>query len=555
MKLLSKLRLKRAGPATTAHQRVLAAEAVQTPAVSVPAEEHLDLSHSEIMVIIGALILAMLLSALDQTIVSTALPIIANDLNGLSKYAWVATAYLLTSAVATPLYGKISDMFGRKKIFQIAIAIFLIGSVLCGAAQNMDQLIFFRGLQGIGGGGLMVLAMAIVGDIVPPRQRGRYQGYFGAVFAISSVIGPLLGGFFADAHSIFGITGWRWIFYINLPLGFLALSAIAARLHLPVKRSPHKIDFLGASLLAVSVVTLLLGTVWGGIDYPWNSVQIIGLFGTAVISALLFIWREKYAREPILPLSLFRGSIFSVSSLLSFIIGIVMFGALIFLPQYQQLVRGDSATKSGLMLLPMVAGLMVASVGSGRLISKFGRYRLFPIIGTFTVIIAFWLFSHIAVDTSRVLLGIWMAVLGIGIGMVMPVLTLAVQNAVDRKDLGTATSAVTFFRSIGSSLGAAIFGAILTNRLTHHIIENVGGTAGVQAAKGLNSSVATLNQLPLGIVHKVLVSFAQSFRDVFLFCLPFAVLAFLIALLLKESPLRGSAKQEAAGEGLEVSNL
>jgi EmrB/QacA subfamily drug resistance transporter len=555
MKLVPKLKLKRANTPANSPKRVLAADTTEAAAISVPAEEHIELSHSEIMVIIGALILAMLLSALDQTIVSTALPKIANDLNGLSKYAWVATAYLLTSAVATPLYGKISDMFGRKKIFQIAIAIFLIGSVLCGAAQNMDQLIFFRGLQGIGGGGLMVLAMAIVGDVVPPRQRGRYQGYFGATFAISSVIGPLLGGFFADTNSFLGITGWRWIFYINLPLGFLALSAIAARLHLPVKRSPHKIDFLGASLLAVSVVTLLLGTVWGGVDYPWDSAQIIGLFGIAVASALLFIWREKHAREPILPLNLFRGSIFSVSSLLSFIIGIVMFGALIFLPQYQQLVRGDSATKSGLMLLPMVAGLMLASIGSGRLISKFGRYRLFPIIGTFTISIAFWLFSYIAVDTSRVLLGVWMAILGVGIGMVMPVLTLAVQNAVDRKDLGTATSAVTFFRSIGSSLGAAIFGAILTNRLTHHILQNVGGAAGAQAAKGLNSSAATLHQLPPDILTKVLTSFAQSFHDVFLFGLPFAVLAFLVALLLKETPLRGSAKQEAAGEGLEVGGL
>lgn len=540
--------LERAMQTGSRRPRVAAAEAVAAPHIEEPAER----SHAEIMVIIVALMLAMLLAALDQTIVSTALPKIASDLNGLSKYSWVATSYLLTSAVATPLYGKISDMFGRKKIFQIAIVIFLLGSALCGAAHSMNQLIFFRGLQGIGAGGLMVLAMSVVGDIVPPRNRGRYQGYFGAVFAVSSVVGPLLGGFLADANSILGVAGWRWIFYINLPIGIVALGAIATRLHLPVRRSPHKIDYAGAVLLAISVTTLLLGTVWGGVDYPWGSWQIIGLFAAAVVSALIFLWREMLAQEPILPLYLFRNAIFSVSSLLSFLIGIVMFGALIFLPQYQQLVRGDSATKSGLMLLPMIAGLMVASVGSGRIISKTGSYRKFPIIGTALIVVSFWLFHYIGVDTSRVLLGIWMVILGLGIGMVMPVLTLAVQNAVERKDLGTATSAVTFFRSIGSSLGAAIFGAILTNRLAHHIMQNVGGAAGAGAAKGLTTSAASLQKLPPDVLHKVLTSFAQSFSDVFIFGLPLAAAAFIVALFLREAPLRETARDEAAGEGLEV---
>lgn len=545
--LFKRNRTTETNPVNT-RQRTLAAAAAPAAYIEEPAER----SHAEIMVIISALMLAMLLAALDQTIVSTALPKIASDLQGLSKYSWVATAYLLTSAVSTPLYGKISDMFGRKKIFQIAIGIFLIGSMLCGAAHSMNQLIFFRGLQGLGAGGLMVLAMAVVGDIVPPRNRGKYQGYFGAVFAVSSVIGPLLGGFFADANSILGIAGWRWIFYINLPIGILALSAIAARLHLPVRKSPHKIDYAGASLLAVSVVTLLLGTVWGGVDYPWTSVQIIGLFTAAVVSALLFLWRETRAKEPIIPPYLFRNSIFSVASLLSFLIGVVMFGALIFLPQYQQLVRGDSATKSGLMLLPMIAGLMVASVGSGRIISHTGKYRKFPIIGTAAVTLAFWLFSHIAVDTSRVFLGLWMVVLGLGIGMVMPVLTLAVQNAVERKDLGTATSAVTFFRSIGSSLGAAVFGAILTNRLAHHIMQDVGGAAGSQAATGLSHSSAALRALPPTTLHEVLTAFAQSFHDVFMFGIPFAIMALLVAAFLREAPLRETAREEAAGEGLEV---
>lgn len=502
-------------------------------------------SHAEIMVVVSALMLTLLLAALDQTIVSTALPKIASDLHGLSKYSWVATAYLLTSAVSTPLYGKISDMFGRKKIFQTAIIIFLIGSVLCGLSQNMNQLIVFRGIQGIGAGGLMTLVLAIIGDVVPPRQRGRYQGYFGAVFAISSVIGPLLGGLFTDNLS------WRWVFYINLPIGALALMAIATRLHLPVKRTEHKVDYAGAVLLAISVVSLLLATVWGGIDYPWGSAQIIGLFATALVGTLLFIWRENKAKEPILPLRLFRNSIFRVSTLLSLLVGIVMFGALIFLPEYQQIVRGDSATKSGLMLLPLVGGLMAASVTSGRLISKSGRYRKFPIIGSSLLILSFWLFTHIAADTNRVVLGIWMAILGLGIGQIMPVLTLAVQNGVERKDLGTATSSVTFFRSIGSSLGAAVFGAILTARLTFHLNEALPG-AGNGIAKNLGSSASTIQHLPSQIQHDIFTAFAAAFSDVFLVGIPFAVLALIVALFLKESPLRGPAREEAAGEGLEM---
>lgn len=528
--------------------RRLAAEAA--PALHI--EEHVERSHAEIMVIISALMLAMLLAALDQTIVSTALPKIASDLNGLSKYSWVATSYLLTSAVATPLYGKISDMFGRKKIFQSAIIIFLIGSALCGLAHSMNQLIVFRGLQGIGAGGLMTLVFAIIGDIVPPRQRGRYQGYFGAVFATSSVIGPLLGGLFADANSILGITGWRWIFYINVPLGILAVSAIAARLHLPVHRSPHKVDYLGSLLLAISVVTLLLGTVWGGVTYPWASSEIIGLFSASAVTGALFVVREWYAKEPILPLRLFRNRIFSVTILLSLLVGIVMFGAIIFLPEYQQLVRGDSATKSGLMLLPLVVGIMSASLTSGRLISKFGRYRPFPIIGSLVITLGFWLFSHIAVDTNRVMLGVWMYILGVGVGLVMPVLTLAVQNAVDRRDLGTATSSVVFFRSIGSALGAAIFGAILVNRLTAHLNAALPGHAGSAAAKGLQQSAASLQHQPPHILHLILNAFAQSFHDVFLIGIPFAVAAFVITLILEEAPLRESngSKEAAPPEGI-----
>jgi len=511
-----------------------------------------ELSHSEIMVIIVALILTLLLAALDQTIVSTALPKIASDLGGLSEYSWVATAYLLTSAVVTPLYGKLSDMFGRKKIMQFAIVLFLLASFLCGAAQNMTQLILFRGLQGIGGGGLMVLAMAVMGDIVPPAQRGRYQGYFGATFGIASVAGPLLGGFFADAHSILGITGWRWIFYVNLPLGIIALSAIAARLHLHTVKSPHKVDWAGAGLMAISAVSLLLATVWGGTEYPWGSSEIIGLFTAAVVFGALFIWREYYAKEPILPLGLFKNGVFRVTSALSLILGIIMLGAMIFLPQYQQLVRGDSATKSGLMLLPLIAGMMTASISSGRLISKIGKYRYFPMIGTLLVTLAFWLFGHIAFDTNRAIMGIWMVLLGMGMGLVMPTLNLATQNAVDKKYLGTAVGSITFFRTIGSSLGAAIFGAILTNRLTTHIMDNIGGGMGAEAAKSLHDSAASLATLPPSISHKVLVSFSQAFGDVFKIAIPMVILAFIISLFLKDVALRGAARQEAAGEGLEA---
>lgn len=385
-------------------------------------------------------------------------------------------------------------------------------------------------------------------DVVSPRQRGRYQGYFGAVFGISSVAGPLLGGLFTDHLS------WRWVFFINLPLGLLALAVIAARLHLPVKRSPHKVDFAGAGLLSASVVTLLLAMVWGGIDYPWGSTQILSLFATSAITAALFIWRERHAREPIIPLDLFRNHVFSVSSLLSFVIGIVMFGALIFLPEYQQIIRGDSATKSGLMLLPLVAGMMSASVISGRLISHSGKYRKFPIIGTAVVTLAFWLFSHIAVDTNRVLLGVWMFALGAGIGMVMPVLTLAVQNAVERKNLGTATSSVVFFRSIGSTLGAAVFGTILLNRLTAHLAQVLPAGTAAEAAGHLKSSAAGLASLPPDVVHKILTAFANAFHDVFLFGIPFAAAAFVISLFLRESPLTADAKGEAAGEGFEPDN-
>lgn len=492
-----------------------------------------DYSHREIMVVIFALMGAMLLAALDQTIVATALPQIAADLDGLEKLSWVATAYLLTSAVVTPLYGKISDMYGRKKIFVVAISIFLLGSVLCGISQTMNQLIFFRAVQGLGGGGIFALVFSIIGDIVAPRQRGRYQGYFGAVFGLSSVIGPIVGGLFTDFLS------WRWIFYINLPVGAIALAAIWYKLHIPVKRNPHKIDFAGAGLLAIASSSLLLSLVWGGSVYGWLSAQILSLASLFIGATGLFIFRESKAAEPIIPLRLFKNEIFRISAVLSLLSGLIMFGAIIFLPEYQQIVRRDSATESGLLLIPLVFGLLVGTIVSGRLISRYGHYRPFPIIGTLLVAFGLLLFSNISATTSQFVLTSWMLILGLGIGLFMQVMTVAVQNAVDRKDLGTATSVIIYFRTIGSALGAAIFGAILTSRLAFHLqAENVELASQKFTSGNLNSAAEAISTASPAVQQSITQAFAFSFQDIFLYAVPFAVVAFLVALMLREIPLR-----------------
>jgi EmrB/QacA subfamily drug resistance transporter len=486
-------------------------------------------------VIISALMLAMVLASLDQTIVSTALPTIVGDLGGLNHLAWVVTAYLLASTVSTPLYGKLGDQFGRKRLFLTAIVIFLIGSALCGLAQSLTQLIAFRALQGIGGGGLMVGAQAVLADVLPPRERGRYSGYFGAVFGVTSIAGPLIGGFFVDNAS------WRWVFYVNLPLGVIALAVISVVLKAPEGRVQHQIDYLGSALLAAAVTCIVLLTTWGGTTYAWGSATIIGMGVAAVLAIGAFVVVEGRAAEPVIPLTLFRKRVFTVSSGVGFIVGFALFGVITYLPQYQQVVRGASATSSGLQLFPLMGGLLIASVGSGQIISRTGRYRVFPIAGTAILAAGMYLLSHLGVHTSVLMSSSFMAVTGLGLGLTMQVLVLAVQNSVEPRDLGTATSAATFFRSIGGSVGVSVFSAIFNNKMTGNVAKQLPQLAAHPAlAKELRASPEALAKLPKAIHDGYLRAFADSLHVVFIAAIPFALLAFLLTWFLEEVPLRTS---------------
>jgi EmrB/QacA subfamily drug resistance transporter len=499
--------------------------------------------HKRILVILGALMLGMLLAALDQTIVATALPTIAGDLHGLNHLSWVVTAYILTATISTPLWGKLGDLYGRKKLFQAAIIIFLIGSALSGLSRDMAELIGFRALQGIGAGGLMVGAQAIIGDIVSPRQRGKYMGYFGAVFGLSSVIGPLAGGFITQHLS------WRWVFYINLPIGIIALAVIAVVLQLPRQRKHHSIDFLGTALLGAGVTAIILLTTWGGTTYAWGSAPILLLAAAGLVLVTAFCWVEVRAAEPVIPLALFRVSVFSVSNAVGFIVGFVMFGAIIYIPLYLQTVHAATPTSSGLQLLPLVGGMLVTFTISGRLVSKWGRYKIFPVIGTGVMALGLFLFSLLTPTTPLAISSVYMVILGLGIGCVMQVLVVAVQNAVPQSQLGTATSTSTFFRSIGGSFGVAVFGAIFNNRLAANLPKYLPPAA-LHAVHGSNisASPAQLDALPAAIHHGYVLAFNDSLHVVFLIGAPVALLAFALTWLLKELPLRDRAYLAAGDE-------
>ncbi|MBA2715739.1 MAG: MFS transporter [Propionibacteriales bacterium] len=518
--------------------------AVQTP------DEQGYLSHRQILIVMGGLMAGMFLAALDQSIVGTALPRITSELGGLDKLSWVVTAYLLTSTASTPLWGKISDIYGRKVIFQAAIVAFLLGSLLSGLAQGITELIVFRAVQGLGGGGLFALALATMGDIVPPRERGRYGGYFGAVFGTSSVLGPVLGGAFADGP------GWRWIFFINVPIGIAALVITSAALRIPHLRRDHVIDYLGAATIVAAVSSFLLFTTWAGPDHGWGSPLALTLVGAGVGLTALFIAVEARAAEPIIPLELFRISVFSTSNLFSFIIGFAMFGGIIFLPLYLQVVQGMSPTRSGLALLPMVVGIFSTSISSGITMSRTGRYKAFPILGSATVLVALYLLSRLSVETPYWQAALAIYLFGAGLGLTMQIIITVVQNSVEKRHMGTATSSVTFFRMMGGTFGAAVFGAVLSSRLATHLAEQFGASgASVGSSATMTNNVEKIQQLPEPQHGQVLQAFADSLSDVFLWAMPVVLVAFAVSFFIKELPLkarepgpteRGDAEAEVA---------
>ena len=495
-----------------------------------------------ILIIFSGLMAGMFLAALDQTVVATALPTIAGELGDLEKLSWVVTSYLLTSTATTPLYGKLSDLYGRRPLYQAAIAIFLVGSVLSGLAQDMPQLIASRAIQGAGAGGLISLAITIIADVVSPRERGRYQGYVGAVFAVSSVVGPLAGGFFVDHLS------WRWAFYANLPIGALAAVVITTTLRMPRPGRHHQIDYLGAALMVAGVSCALLVTVWGGTEYAWTSPTMVGLGTATVVLGALFVAQERRAAEPILPLRMFSSRIFVVCSAGGFLTAMALFSAVVFMPLYLQIVQGVSPTASGLLLAPLVLGLIVSSIVAGQVISRIGRYRFFPVAGTALMSVGMVMCTRLDTASGHLASSQAMAVVGIGGGMVMPVLVLAAQNAADQRDLGTSTSAVAFFRSMGSAFGVALFGSVLNSRLDIHLARLVPSGRALDV-ETLQAAPEQVQALPPLVRSGVVEAFAHSLHAVFTLAVPVAVAAFAVVLFLRQLPLRDTVHVDLTGEG------
>jgi EmrB/QacA subfamily drug resistance transporter len=504
--------------------------ATQTATTTAP-----QTTHRQILIAFSGLVLAMLLAALDSTIVSTALPTIVSELGGLDHLAWVVTAYLLAQTVVTPIYGKLGDLYGRKIVLQSAVVLFLIGSALCGLSRSLTQLIIFRAVQGLGGGGLVVSTQAIVGDLVPPRERGRYQGIFGAVYGLSSIAGPLLGGFFTTNFS------WRWIFYINLPFGIAALVVLAATLPGRTQRKGHTIDYVGAALLAVALSGITLLSDLGGSAYAWSSPAMISLIVGSLILLALFVATELRAKEPVMPPRLFGNRAFSVAAAIAFVVGFALFGSVTYFPVYLQVVKGVSPTASGLQMIPMMGGMLVMSIFSGQMISRTGRYKKFPVIGTAIMTVGLFLLARLTADTTRLTASLLLLILGVGLGMVMQVLVIAVQNAVEYRDLGVATSGNTLVRLMGGSLGTAVLGAIFAS----HLAASVG-----KQATGL--SVQTLAHMPPALRATYSAAFTASIDRVFLVAALVAAAGFLLTWLLPERPLRATVAETAAATGSEV---